>query len=226
MLVHRSVRVGVCLLALALVLGGASAASAAGHTLRIEPPSGFVAKDSTFDVRVVQNASIATSGAQATITFDPALLQITAVNPGRPYEDATVFLGADADAIATANATGSLDTVAAAFLPPAFVPTDDQEFVVITFRALGCGASQLGLPVGPAAGALLDGTAASYGSPLRVTATGATVSLCGVTAASTDAAIASPGTTRDGLPISPMVLVGLAATALVGAGLWSRRQRA
>src|SRR5262245_24644935 len=140
--------------------------AAAGNTLRIEPADLAVAKDATFDVTVIQNAEAETSGAQATITFDPELAQITAVTKGAAYTAAPVFTGATEDAITAANGSGRLSTVALAFLPPGSVPVGDQDVLVITFRAVGCGALDLDLPIGPADGALLDGRAATYGAAL------------------------------------------------------------
>ena len=154
--------------------------SAAGDTLRIEPASAAVAKDATFPVRVVQNAEVPTSGAQATITFDPALLQITSVSRGTPYADAPVFTGAAAAAITAANTSGKLAGVAAAFLPPDAVPAGDRDFLVIEFKAIACGQADLGLPVGPVDAGLLDGRAATYGDPLAITAIGGSVTIsCG-----------------------------------------------
>jgi hypothetical protein len=153
-------------------------ASAAGNSLRIEPGVQGVARDGTFDVKVVQNAEVASSGAQATVTFDPTLLQITAVAKGVGYAAAPVFTGAGPEAITAANGSGRLATVAAAFLPPGNVPAGDQDFLVISFRAIACGQAELGLPVGPADASILDGQAGTYGQALPITTSGGRVVIC------------------------------------------------
>jgi hypothetical protein len=169
-------------------------ASAAGNTLRIEPVSSAVAEDATFTARVVQQADVATSGAQATVTFDPALLQVTNVSRGGPYADAPVVAGISPAAITAANSSGRLAGVAAAFLPPDSVPAGEADFLVIEFKAIGCGRSELGLPVGPTDAALLDGRDATYGEPLPLTTIGGSVTTCVTSASPTPGTSPSPGT--------------------------------
>jgi hypothetical protein len=189
---------------LALLAGGGGAA-AGGDTMRIEPPSQTVVEGSTFTVRVVQNASVATAGAQATVTFDPAEAQIVSVDRGTPHAGAAIFAPPDlAGAIAAANQAGKLATVATAFLPPASVPPGDADFLIITFTAVGCGRSDLGLPAGPMDAVLLDGRPETYGDAWWVTTTGGTVDiLC-------DDATAAPA---DGA--TPWLMLGLAAGVVV-----------
>ena len=225
MRVHRS-GIGACLAAVSAVLmtlGGAGGASASGATLRVQVPTSSVAPGATFDVRIVQNAPVPTSGAQISLIFDPAVLQIASVTRAAPYAGADVFLGADR--IADANGVGRLSTVAAAFLPPKSVPAGDQDFLVVTFKAMACGRSELDLPVGAADAALLDGTSTGYGKPLTVATTSGVVSTCGSTT-SVDAALASGSTSNGDPPLLPIVLIGLALAAIAGAGLWSVRSRA
>src|SRR5262249_2721599 len=123
-------------------------------------------------------ADVAVSGASATITFDPALLQISSVARGAAYLDAPVYSGASPAAITAANTTGSLVGVAAAFLPPDAVAAGDAAFLDITFLALGCGTATIGLPTGVTDAGLLDGRAATYGNALPVGTLDATVTLC------------------------------------------------
>jgi hypothetical protein len=157
---------------------GAPGVAASGDTMRIEPPSQTVAEGSTFTVRVVHDASVRTSGAQATVTFDRAKVQVTAVTRGTPHAGAAIFAPSDiAGAIASANQTGRLATIATAFIPPDSVPAGDADFLVITFRAVGCGTSSLGLPAGPADAVLLDGREATYGNGIEVTTTGGEVTV-------------------------------------------------
>jgi hypothetical protein len=196
------VAIAVAMLAL---LAGGGGASAGSDTMRIEPPSQTVAEGSTFTVRVVHNASVETSGAQASVTFDPAKAQIVAVERGPSHADAAIFAPPDlAAAIAAANQAGKLAMIATAFIPPASVPAGDADFLVITFTAVGCGRFDLGLPAGPADAVLLDGRPETYGGAWWVTTTGGTVDiLC-------DDATATPA---DGG--TPWLMLGLAAGVVV-----------
>ena len=165
--------IGALLAAASISLPGT--ALAAGNTLRISPATTTVAKvGNSFTVHVIQNASVATSGAQATVTFDQTKLQITSVAKGAGYAGAALFLGAGASDITAANASGSLKTVAAAYLAgTGTTKTGDQDFLDIVFKATACGSSTLGLPVGPADAVLTDANGAS----LTVTTTGGMVGL-------------------------------------------------
>jgi hypothetical protein len=174
-------------------LGIVQTAVATGNTLRIDPPAQTVPQDGTFIAHVVQNAAVPTSGASATITFDPTLLQIQSVTRGAPYAGAPVFTGASTLAITAANTTGSLVGVAAAFLPPDAVPAGDADYLDVTFKAVGCGTAQLGLPTGVTDAGLLDGSAGTYGNALGVSTVGGTVGLC----------VAGSQTPSGSLPPSP-----------------------
>ena len=178
MRIHRMGRI-VTFLAVALaVLAVATGASAASNTLRIDPASTSVAEGGNFTIKVIQNASVATSGVSATITFDRTKVQVTTLTRGAPWASAPLFVAGDAAAIAAANKSGKLKNVSAAFFPPGSVPAGDAEFITIEFKAVGCGQVKLGLPVGAVDGGMLDGRTNTFGSALKVTATGATVTLC------------------------------------------------
>jgi len=229
--VRRTGGIATVLAAVLGLVGVVAGASAAGDTLRIEPASTTVAKDATFTARVVQDAEVATSGAQATITFDPTLLQIMSVTRGAPFADAPVFVAGDATAIAGANKSGKLAQVAAAFLPPGSVPPGDADFLVVEFKAVGCGRSDLGLPVGPGDASLIDGSAATYGSNLTVSTSGGTVTTCSAGGAAV-ASSASPATTpaadsSGGPPLLSVVFAVVAVIAIACAmAWWMRRSRA
>ena len=150
----------------------------AGNSIRVEPYCTAVADGGTFTVRLVQRATVPTSGAAATITFDPALVRIQGVAKGDPYAEAPVFSGATSIAIAAANTTGSLVGVAAAFTPPDSIPSGDADFLAITFQAIGCGTVALGLPTGVRDAAILDASAATYGEPLALTTRDGRVETC------------------------------------------------
>jgi hypothetical protein len=204
-------RTSLVLAAAAVVLAtlGAPSVAAARNTMRIEPPSQTVAEGSTFTVRVVHNASVKTSGAQATVTFDRAKVQVTAVTRGTPHAAAAIFAPSDmAGAIAAANQAGRLATVATAFLPPASLPPGDADFLVITFKAVGCGTSSLGVPAGPMDAVLLDGRDATYGNGIEVTTTGGevTVDCPGGTPTPAEAPVRTPtpaGGAVDGVAAPP-----------------------
>jgi hypothetical protein len=223
--------------------GSVGGVAAAGDTMRLEPASQAVAKGDSFTVRVVQSASVPTGGAQASVTFDPSKVTVTSLTRGAPHAGAAIFVPSDlAAAIGAANQAGTLVTIATAFLPPASVPPGDADFLVITFTAVGCGRSDLGLPAGPIDAVLLDGRPDTYGNGLPVTTTGGSVDvLCdGATAApppgevaGATAAPAGPGTSADLAPTAgptpiasapaaagsdggpPWVVIGLAAVVVV-----------
>jgi hypothetical protein len=232
-----------------LVSVAGSGVSAAGPTLRIQPGSVAVSKGTAFDVHIVQDASQAISGAQISLTFDPKVLQVARVAPGAGYADASVFLPSDMTAaIVVANQTGKLGTVAAAFVPPSSVPPGNRDFLVITLTAVGCGATRLGLPVGPADAVMLDGAAGTYGNTVGVATSEGAVSVdCGgsTTASSPAGAAARPSGGAPGasasisastsaptaaVPIGPQALAFLGVVALlvvlIVRGLLGRPRRA
>jgi hypothetical protein len=162
-----------------MTLGIAGSVAAAGATMRIVPSSDTVAKNATFTIRVVQNASLLTSGTQATVTFDQTKVRVQSVERGQAHLNASIFEPSDmAGAISKANSSGSLVQVATLFLPPDAVPAGDQDFLIITFSAIGCGKVDFGLPVGKVGAQMLDGTEAGYGgNSLTLTTTGASVTV-------------------------------------------------
>lgn len=225
-------RLAVVVAAMLALLAPSTPAVAADVSLRVEPPTVTVAEGGSFTIRVIQEAPGATSGAQATITFDPDLLAVEAVARGAAYADAPIFLPADMTAaISAANSSGRLATVAAALIPPGSVPAGPAEFLVVTFRAVGCGTSELGLPVGPLDGSMIDGSEATYGGELPVVATGGTVTTCvagGDAPADSSPPASGPGpAAADGGP--PWLVIGrLGAIAVAAAAgiAWLARGRA
>ena len=188
-MVRTNLRVGI-LTVLAVVLGtfgSVGGVSAASPTLRIEPATQTVASGAAFSVKVVMNTDVPTGGVQVSVTFDHTKVQITSVARGGPFSSAPIVVPTNlSSSIAAANSSGKLATVAAAFLPPATVPAGDAEVLVIAFKAIACGVSDLGLPVGPVDGQPLDGRENTYGSSLTVTATGGKVTVdCGAAATAT-----------------------------------------
>jgi len=213
--------------------------TAAGNAFRINLPTAVVGAHARFFVRIDQQTAVATSGAQATLTFDPSLLQVTTVHARGPYADAPIFLGATDAAIAAANTSGRLATVAAAFLPPSSVPAGKAEFLEIGLRAVGCGRAELDVPAGPADALLLDGRDGGYGLTLAVTATSGEVTIdcsksgsdsSGTTAdaAQPDAGDGPAATPDSSIGSPPWTLLGfgLVVLALLAGSWWFMRSRA
>src|SRR5262245_8442769 len=96
----------------ALSFGLKAAESADSGTLRIDPPASTVAVGSTVSVNVVQNASVATGGAQADVVFPPASLHLQSVSAGPSYSGASLVAGVAPqtvqNAIDESNLTGTL----------------------------------------------------------------------------------------------------------------------
>jgi hypothetical protein len=228
---------GLALAFLGLMVVGPT--TAAGNAFRIDLPSSAVGAHARFFVRIVQQTAIATSGAQATLAFDPSLLQVTTVQARGPYAAAPIFLGGNDAAIAAANASGRLSTVAAAFLPPGSVPAGSAEFLEIGLRAVGCGQADLELPAGPADAMLLDGTDRDYGETLTVDSTSGAVMIdCSKSggdsggrtadAARQDAGggpASSPDSSIGGAPWT-LLGFGLVVLGLLAGSWWFMRSRA
>jgi hypothetical protein len=173
---HRYLAVMAIAALLVTASSSAPPVRAADTTIQITAPDkGPAAVGDTYTVTVTQDAAVPTSGAQVSLAFNPLALQVKSVALGAAYARAPIFVGASAEAIKAANASGSLGPVAAAFIPPEAVPAGPADFLVITFRVVGCGRSVLGLASGATGAALLDGLAASYGTPLEVAASPADV---------------------------------------------------
>lgn len=212
----RLVGVGlVAAVALAMAVP-ASAALAVDAALRIEPAAVAVAQGATFSVRVVQDAPVATSGAQASLAFDPGIVHIVSVLPGSAYASAAIFLPVDMAAdIENANTTGRLLQVASAHTPPGAVPPGAASFLVVQFRVVGCGQTDLTLPAGGAFNAqMISGEAANYGREVPVVTRRGHVTTCvHQDAVTPDASDLAGGASTDvGIPLG---LVGAGAIALV-----------
>jgi hypothetical protein len=173
---HRTLRgalVRTVSAAVALGLIAAVAAPAApvthaatGDRVKLTPSSGhLLAPGATLSVSIVTNTATPVTGAQASVSFDPAVLQVTAVT--RPaastyWGAAPMFLGGGASDIASANATGKLAQLAAAYITaPGSIPTgSDQVVATVTFALVACpdggSAGAIGLPIGPADTVLTD----------------------------------------------------------------------
>jgi hypothetical protein len=223
-------------LVLGLVAAVALAAAAAGATaavgsarLSITPASIVVAKGETFAIRVVQDAPVATSGAQASIDFDPTILQVVSVQRGAAYAASPVFVPSDIAAdIRSANTSGHLAQVAAAWTPPDAVPPGPADFLLVEFMATGCGASDLRLPsTGPFNAQMISGVSGAYGTEVKVGTDSSHVVTCvGADKVTSSAGQAPSSAAAGGTPIAAVVggAAGLVALALLG-GLTVRARR-
>jgi hypothetical protein len=162
-------------------LGLVAGVSAAGNTVKLDPSSQTVDKGAAFTVNVIIDASVALSGAQASVTFDPKKVQVTTVTKGDSWSSAPINVPAKIQtAIDAANKSGKLAQVATAFLPPGSVPAGRTEYLVIGFTAVECGTVILKLPIGPKDAFLIDGRTKTYGlDNVKITTTGAAVGICG-----------------------------------------------
>lgn len=218
--------------AILLALTGARPALAADEAiLRIEPASVKAADGGLFAVRVVADSPVAASGAQASIEFDPTILQVESVQPTGPYASAEIVVPDDLSAVVRdANRTGRIAQVAAAFIPPASVAAGPAPFLVVQFRVIGCGETELGLPVSPKDAQLIDGRPDVYGHEVALSSTDGHVRTCvpvsEVTPTGPELASVAPGSAQGW----PMALVGTAGLVLLLFGLlggvgWRSRQR-
>jgi hypothetical protein len=151
-------------------------AALAPNRLEISAADSTAAVGESIAVRVIQTTQIPTSGTQATLNFDRAKLQIKSVSWGEAFQSAAVLVPSEwSQAIESANASGSLKKVAAAFTPPNQVPAGTRDLLTITFSAVGCGQSKLELPIGPTDATMLDGETTGYGDTITVGTVGGTV---------------------------------------------------
>jgi hypothetical protein len=219
---------------LAIAPGATTAADMPQGSLAIQPSVVKVTKGSEFSVQVIQDAPVATSGAQASVLFDPSILQIESVTTGDPYAGAPFLLPKDFSGnVARANETGRLAQVAVAFLPPTAVQAGPAVFLVVTFRVVGCGATQLDLPVGPFDAQMIDGRQDVYGYPVGVSAAGAEVTTC-VSAAEatsndalTNGSLGSAPPAAAGDPPASLLaaLVAFAVAGILAALAWRARRQ-
>ena len=132
----------------------AAPAYAASGSLRVDAGDQPIATGAEFPVRIMQNADVSTLSGQTSLTFDPSILQVVAVDAGPDYasSDATLLIG-PADAVAAideANVTGALNDIATIILPGggAPVPAGEAILVTVTMAGIADGTSPLGLAPG------------------------------------------------------------------------------
>jgi hypothetical protein len=216
--------------ALATLMAGPVAAADA--TLRIEPAAVAVVKDGSFSVTVVQDAPLATSGAQVSLDFDPSILQVVSVSRAAGYANAPIFMPQDIDAsIRGANLSGRLAQIAAAFTPPGAVSAGTSAFLLVKFRVVGCGQTDITLPSGgPFDAQMISGQSDLYGHEVRVSTSNGHVTTCvdprAATAGAPDEVLVD---TADGaIPVGLIGAVGalaVIAASLIGAAIRRGRRR-
>jgi hypothetical protein len=181
----------VAVVAASLPVAGPALAAGSG-TVKVTPSAQPAAgPGSTFQLQVITNAGVNTSGVQASVAFDRTLLQITSVTrpSGTAWGTAGVFIGTKGDLgtaanmtaqIIDANGTGKLASIAASIVPPAanLASGVDQVFLAVTFQVIACPASgtttDVTLPTGAADTVLLD----AAGDPVSITTEAAVVTPC------------------------------------------------
>jgi phosphate transport system permease protein len=186
---RRPLTVG--LLAVLALAGGllpwltGTASAGEGATLRVEAPASPAAAGSTFEVSIIQDAAVVTTGVQANLQFDAVLLQVVDFKLGPAYTGGILAFGSSTDgsnksveaAAAAANKTGVLRNVAAFLLPGSgSVPAGEAVALVVTMQALSGpgGVSNLALEALPSSPIqMLD----EAGSLLPVATTGTTASI-------------------------------------------------
>jgi hypothetical protein len=160
------------------------------------------------------------SGAQAPVDFDPTRLQLVSIAKGSDWRDAgAAWFGypgpaAVADLVAAANASGRLrgimggggvssyGGIAAAFIDGAseFPAGTPAELLALTFQAVGCGPSEIQVPVSLRSDVgylIAGGPRPGYGYPLVPTSEAATVSIACPSADPSATASASPSPSAD-----------------------------
>ncbi len=186
---RRIGRVAVSLgigVSLAVGMVGAPAVTTAtvSDSLRVAAASTAASIGDSFTVHIIGNTAGKVSGAEASLTFDKTLVQVTSIAKGANWTAAAAtWVGWPtalnlATFLANANAAGKIPGIAATFLDgSSFLAAGDHELYSVTFSAIANGSTSLDLPIGPADGYMTDGETANYGLPLSLTATPGSVTV-------------------------------------------------
>jgi hypothetical protein len=153
-------------------------------SLRVEAASTGVSIGDSFTVHIIGNTAGKVSGAEASLTFDKTLLQVTAIAKGANWTAASATWVGWPTApnlptfLVNANAAGKIPGIAATFLDgSSYLAGGDRELYSVTFSAIANGSTSLDLPIGPADGYMTDGETANYGLPLSLVATPGSVTV-------------------------------------------------
>ncbi len=108
-------------------------------SIAITPATFAVRPGAEYILTLTQNTNQTTTGSQASIKFDPAMIQIVTVTKGTAFAKASLVMGVapvtGTAAIAAANTTGLLQAVSAFVIPPNTIASGQQEFVTIKIQA-------------------------------------------------------------------------------------------
>jgi hypothetical protein len=189
----------------ASVIVPATALAAGTGSVSLSSANVGTSTGSSFFLDINTQASVAMSGASASIDFDRTKLQIVSValpTVGTGWNVAgAAHVTPSVAAIGTANVTGHLSAIGAFFTDgTSSLPAATNEVLArVTFFATATGNTNIVLPSGgtePAA--LLDGTAASYGSPVVTTPSGTAVAITAGTGGGTTTTTNVTGTVDSG----------------------------
>ena len=186
---HR--RGPVALFATLIAVGGLavveapSPVEATGNTLRLSPATISVAAvGQTFSVAVIGNANVPVSGTSASVAFDRTREQIQSISKGVDWvANGAGFAGYPSPAnmsafLSAANASGLIPALAPFFSDGSSeLGPGDHEVFTVAFVSTACGTSNINLPIGPADGNMIDGSADTYGNALVVSSSGGSVTL-------------------------------------------------
>ena len=115
--------------------------AAASASLSFEPSAGILATGDQLDVKVLQNADVATTGIEVDVIFACGLLEVVDVSVGPAYSPGSVLVGvspqSEAEAIIDANRLGVIKNLAAYKAPGAAVDVGPALVLTITFRGRG-----------------------------------------------------------------------------------------
>ncbi len=200
------------------VNGTASAAS--GATMKVSPSVSSIAGGTTFTVDIVESASVGTIGANATLTFDPTLVQVTGMKAGPAYGKGLSFFGISFDGStekAGAAATKANQTGTVVFEASGIIPAGDATVVTMTMEAVKGPGGKASLSL--RAPSLLD----QDGNALPITGTNGAVTVAptpGVTAPPKPSGLVDASALPDSavmtlIPERPQVAVGESVTVEV-----------
>jgi hypothetical protein len=183
----RRILIGLLLCIAAATSSACSAAAAnpsdalagapTGSTLRVDPPSQTVQKGVDFSIHIIVNGPIPLSGAQFTLAFDHASLQIVNAAWSDAASKAPILQPKElTSAVASANENGQLKMLMVAYTGGS-LPAGSTELLMVTLQPTRCGKVTLDLPVGPNDAILIDGRAATLGQGVPVSTTSAAVQI-------------------------------------------------
>ena len=203
---------------LALLIGGAPPDAGAvlqsgSGSYRINPGTINVNAGDEFQFDIVQSSDVVTTGAETTLHFDPAFMQVVSVSWLGDYADGTLLIGTGQEPVAAideSNVTGVLQRITSFFNPGSgTMPPGENPFVTITMVATAAGSAPLALAEGCISTADEQGNIQScslgelravsemldenYEQIPVTTVTGATVAIGSAAPGSTPVTVSTPG---------------------------------